>query len=41
MPLLDADWNPSDSRASSSVLMQIEDDHFTVLYQDMYLFKRV
>lgn len=39
--VLKADWNPSDSRASSSVLVMIEDDQFSVLYEDVFLFKRV
>lgn len=40
-PVLKADWNPSDSRAASSVLVMIEEDQFSVLYQDVFLFKRV
>lgn len=39
--VLKADWNPSDSRASSAVLVMIEDDQFSVLYEDVFLFKRV
>ncbi|CAB1120024.1 unnamed protein product [Ectocarpus sp. CCAP 1310/34] len=39
-PVLKADWNPSDSRAASSVLVVIEEDQFSVLYQDVFLFKR-
>ncbi|CAM9597354.1 unnamed protein product, partial [Ectocarpus sp. 13 AM-2016] len=39
-PVLKADWNPSDSRAASSVLVMIEEDQFSVLYQDVFLFKR-
>lgn len=41
LPVLNADWNPSDKMASSSVLLLIDEERFTVLYQDVYLFKRV
>lgn len=41
LPVLNADWNPSDKMASSSVLLMIDEERFTVLYQDVYLFKRV
>lgn len=40
-PVLKADWNPSDRQASSSVLVKIEEDQFSVLYEDVFLFKRV
>lgn len=40
-PVLKADWNPSDRRASSSVLVIVDEGQFSVLYQDVFLFKRV
>lgn len=39
--MLKADWNPSDRRAASAVLLMIDDDQFSVLYEDVFLFKRV
>lgn len=40
-PVLKADWNPSDNRAASSVLVMAEEGQFSVLYEDVFLFKRV
>lgn len=40
-PVLEADWNPNDNRAASSVLVMIEVEQFSVLYEDVFLFKRV
>lgn len=40
-PVLKADWNPSDVRAASAVLVMIEEEQFSVLYEDVFLFKRV
>lgn len=40
-PVLLADWNPADTQASSVVLLMIEENQFSVLYQDVFLFRKV
>ena len=39
-PVMKADWNPPSNRASS-VLVMIEDGQFSVLYENVFLFKKV
>lgn len=39
-PVMKADWNPPSNRASS-VLVKIEDGNFSVLYENVFLFKKV